>query len=151
MNYALVNSYDTKESYEFYCSKHIKQGCIFQVGNLNKLSQIVSPSDTIFVFDVNRFESVSLLCDFYQFCVSRKVNFISISNPYLNWSEKKPVKESYLVFIRYMVAMEKGLIESMLRSNKGCDRNLVYTYVSRACIDIVGQVFSRNGINKKTP
>ena len=151
MNYAIINSFDTKESFEYYCSKHINKNCIFHIENLDKLAQAVRPSDIVSVFDVNRFESVNLLFDFHQFCELRKINFISIANPYLSWSEKKPLKESHLIFIRYMVAMERRLLEAILKANKTCDSKLINIYISRFCIDILGQVFSRNGINKKTP
>lgn len=150
MIYAIYNALDNANSFEFISSKKVKQQNIFHIDNLNQLGTQLRSGDIVICVDINRFQSVSVFQNFYYFCIKNGISFSSLAQSYLSFGTGKSLKPSYSSFIVFLACLEVEMIKNIqsLPSSKGTEKSLAM-YISSMFINLLGQIFSSEGIIKR--
>ena len=151
MVYSVVSSEDKNAiSMEFFSSKKIPLRNMHSVGSLNVLAEQLVLGDVVWVVDVNRFGSVITFWNFYQVCKQKGVSIKFLANPYLNYSKDKRLKSSYEKLIVYMISIEQKIANDICRAFNDVNVTEVQRYAGCISVNILGQIFSTDGILKRT-
>lgn len=151
MVYSVVSSEDKNAvSMEFFSSKKIPLRNMHSVGSLNVLAEQLVLGDVVWVVDVNRFGSVITYWNFYQICKQKGVSIKFLANPYLNYAKDKRLKGSYEKLIVYMISIEQKIATDICRAFNDVNVAEVQRYAGCISVNILGQIFSTDGILKRT-
>ncbi len=151
MIYAVVSNDDKNAvSMEFFSSKKIPLRNMHSVGSLNVLAEQLVLGDVVWVVDVNRFGSVITYWNFYQICKQKGVSIKFLANPYLNYAKDKRLKGSYEKLIVYMISVEQKITNDICRAFNDVNVTEVQRYSGCISVNILGQIFSTDGILKRT-
>lgn len=151
MVYAIITEADrTPLAMQFFQSKKVPEQNLCPFNQLNGLAQRLGKGDVVWVLDVDRFGSVILFWDFYQFCRQRGVILRFFANPYLNTGEGKKLKSSQEKFIDFLICVERKIYADICRAFKNVDTSEVKRYAGHIAVNTLAEVFSTEGIMKRT-
>jgi len=151
MVYAVITEVDKNAlAMQFFQSKKIPEQNLYPMSNLGGLVRVLSPGDTVWILDVDRFGSVALYWNFYQVCRQRGVVLKFLANPYLNMGHDKKMKKNQEEFIGYLISLEKKISADICRAFRDADVAEVQKYAGHIGVNTLAEVFSTKGIMNRT-